>query len=434
MKGIVSKRNAIVGTGFAAVLGGLGIAQFELSSAVAQDGREAPRFEVDPLWPKPMPNNWVLGQAIGVNVDSQDHIWIIHRGWDPTALDNTELAEPLTGNNAGMHVGECCNPSPPVMEFDQEGNLLQAWGGPSDTGEFEWPASNHGIAVDDEGYVYIGGNGGGDSQILKFTNDGKFVAQWGKANARLVEPVEPVAAAEPAQGFEPASGTAAPEPTYAANSMDMDNFGRVAKIQIVDEANEGYVADGYLNHRVAVIDTDSGEIKRYWGAYGKPPTDEVLPPYQPGQELAQQFRNPVHCAMRANDGTVYVCDRANDRVQVFKDDGTFVSETIVEPDTLADGSVWDIEFSPDPEQQFLYMTDGVNEHVRVFDRASMEELYNFGYGGRQPGMFLGVHSIAVDSDGNIYTTETYTGKRLQKFVNKGIGPVAGGSIGVPWPM
>ncbi len=405
-----------VGVSLIALMAALGAGQLILSKAAAQgDGREAPRFEVDPLWPKPMKNNWVLGQAIGVNVDSQDHIWIIHRGWDPAALDNTELADPLTGNNAGMHVGECCNPSPPVMEFDQEGNMLQAWGGPSESGEYEWPASNHGIVVDDEGFVYIGGNGAGDSQILKFTSDGKFVAQWGKANARL----DPDSSAE--------------EPKYLANSMDMENFGRVAKIQVDDAANEGYVADGYLNHRVAVIDIDSGEIKRQWGAYGNPPTDEVLPPYDPQAELPQQFRNPVHCAMKSRDGMVYVCDRANDRVQIFDTEGKFVNEVIVAPETLADGSVWDIAFSPDEAQQFLYMTDGVNEHVRVFDRASMEELYNFGYGGRQPGMFLGVHSIAVDSSGNIYTTETYTGKRLQKFVNKGMGPITTASIGAPWP-
>ncbi|HQZ12028.1 MAG TPA: hypothetical protein PK286_04015 [Devosia sp.] len=393
---------------------------------------------MDPFWPKPLPNNWVLGQTIGVAVDNTDHIWIVHRGWDPAALDNTELAKPLTGNNAGMIVGECCNPSPPVMEFDLEGNLISAWGGPTDTGEYEWPASNHGIVVDDKGFVYIGGNGAGDSHILKFTREGKFVAQWGKANAR----VEAAAAAPKPdpnanyQGVAPAGAPAAdkPAPTYAANSNDKESFGRVAKIDLDQGENEAYISDGYLNHRVAVLDMDSGEMKRYWGAYGKPPTDEVLPPYVAGLEPAQQFRNPVHCAPVAKDGLVYVCDRANDRVQIFKKDGTFVEEVFVATDTLADGSVWDIAFSADPEQKYLYIADGVNEHVRVFDRKSMKELYTFGYGGRQPGMFLGVHSIAVDSKGNIYTTETYTGKRLQKFVNMGEAAVPGASGVAPWPM
>jgi DNA-binding beta-propeller fold protein YncE len=184
---------------------------------------------------------------------------------------------------------------------------------------------------------------------------------------------------------------------------------------------------------VAVVDMDTGKIKRYWGAYGKPPTDEVLPPYDPVAPVAQQFRNPVHCSNVSNDGLVYVCDRPNDRIQIFRTDGTFVKEVFVATQTLADGSVWDIDFSHDPEQRFLYVADGVNEHVRVFNRQTMEELYNFGYGGRQPGMFLGVHSIAVDSKGNIYTTETYTGKRLQKFVNKGVGPVTTVNAAMPWP-
>ena len=450
MRRLLSNRKAFVGAGFVAAIGVLGAGQFLLGEAVAQSGREGPRFEVNPLWPKPMPNNWVLGQAIGVAVDSNDHIWIIHRGWDPAALDNTELATPRTGNNAGQLVGECCNPSPPVMEFDQEGNLVNAWGGPSDTGEYEWPQSNHGIAVDAEGFVYIGGNGAGDSHVLKFTKDGEFVAQWGKQFARQVE--DPNAPADPMAGYQgvapgagvapaapaPAAGAApaaeAPEPTYVANSMDMENFGRVAKIDLNEDDNEAFLSDGYLNHRVAVVDMDSGEIKRQWGAYGKPPTDEVLPKYSPDDPIAQQFRNPVHCANVANDGLVYVCDRPNDRVQIFQKDGTFVKEVFVETQTLADGSVWDIDFSADPEQKYLYIADGVNEHVRVFDRASMEEIYHFGYGGRQPGMFLGVHSIAVDSSGNIYTTETYTGKRLQRFEFQGEGPIVQAEIPTPWPV
>jgi hypothetical protein len=460
MRQLFWSRRAFVGVSFLAVMAALGTGQLLLQKAIAQ-GKEAPRFEVDPFWPKPMPNNWVLGQTIGVAVDSRDHIWIVHRGSDPAALDNTELAVPITGNRAGQRVGECCNPSPPIMEFDQAGNLLNAWGGPSPTREYEWPSSNHGIAVDAEGFVYIGGNGAGDAHVLKFTRDGKFVAQWGRAGARQAKAAaaasDPLAgyagvapsggvpaagaatpvAAAPSAGAAPASGAATPAaaaaPTYQANSHDQESFGRVAKIDLVENANEAYLSDGYLNHRVAVVDMDTGKIKRYWGAYGKPPTDEVLPPYNPAAPVAQQFANPVHCSNVSNDGLVYVCDRANDRIQIFRTDGTFVKEVFVATQTLADGSVWDIDFSHDPEQRFLYVADGVNEHVRVFNRQTMEELYNFGYGGRQPGMFLGVHSIAVDSKGNIYTTETYTGKRLQKFVNKGVGPVSTVNAAMPWP-
>jgi sugar lactone lactonase YvrE len=462
MRQLFWSRRAFVGVSFLAVMAALGTGQLLLQKAIAQ-GKEAPRFEVDPFWPKPMPNNWVLGQAIGVAVDSRDHIWIVHRGSDPAALDNTELAVPITGNRAGQRVGECCNPSPPIMEFDQAGNLVNAWGGPSPTREYEWPSSNHGIAVDAEGFVYIGGNGAGDAHVLKFTRDGKFVAQWGRAGARQAKTAaaasDPLAGyagvapsggvpaagaaipaagtAAPSAGAAPAAGAAAPAaataPTYQANSHDQESFGRVAKIDLVESANEAYLSDGYLNHRVAVVDMDTGKIKRYWGAYGKPPTDDVLPPYNPAAPVAQQFANPVHCSNVSNDGLVYVCDRANDRIQIFRTDGTFVKEVFVATQTLADGSVWDIDFSHDPEQRFLYVADGVNEHVRVFNRQTMEELYNFGYGGRQPGMFLGVHSIAVDSKGNIYTTETYTGKRLQKFVNKGVGPVSTVNAAMPWP-
>jgi DNA-binding beta-propeller fold protein YncE len=301
-----------------------------------------------------------------------------------------------------------------VLEFDQAGNLVGSWGGPGQG--YDWPESNHGIAVDHKGFVWIGGNGQPDAHVLKFTRDGKFVAQFGKKNARL-DPSSP------------------PEkPSFVRNSHDMDNFGRVAKIVIDPKTNEAYLADGYFNKRVAVIDMDSGKIKRYWGAYGEKPNDKAdIDRYDPTAPPAKQFRNPVHCADLTNDGMVYVCDRTNDRIQIFTRDGKFVREVFVEKQTLSDGSVWDIAFSRDPEQRFLYVADGANEHVYIFERKSMEMLTHFGQGGRQPGQFLGVHSIATDSQGNIYTTETYTGKRLQKFINRGLRPVTSPRQGTPWP-
>lgn len=408
----VMRSRKFVGFTLVALLVGLGIGQAMIDRTSAQ-AKQAPRFEVDPFWPKPMPNNWVLGQTIGLTVDDRDHVWIIHRGNDPGNLDRTEMAFPAAGQ---PRVSECCQAAPPVLEFDAEGNLVGSWGGPQAGAAFSWPESNHGIVVDHKGFVWIGGNGGPDAHILKFTRDGKFVAQYGKAGARR-DPKSP-------EG----------KPSFVANSLDMDNFGRVAKIFIDPKANEGYVSDGYLNHRVAVIDLDSGKIKRMWGAYGNPPTDETLPRYNPSDPPAKQFRNPLHCAEVSNDGFVYTCDRVNDRVQVFTKEGKFVSEHFIAKDTLSDGSVWDVAFSKDPQQQYLYMADGANEHVRIFDRKSMTELTHFGYGGRQPGMFLGVHSIATDSKGNIYTTETYTGKRLQKFVNKGLGAITKPTAApTPWP-
>jgi hypothetical protein len=386
------KRNSklYVGAAFVAILLALGAGQALLNNTSAQ-AKQAPRFEVDPYWPKPMPNNWVMGMTIGIGISSDDHVWVIHRG-----------------------NGECCNPAPPVLEFDAAGNLVGSWGGQPKDNSYDWPESNHGIVVDHKGFVWIGGNGGPDAHILKFTRDGKFVAQFGKKNARLKE------------------GAPGAKPTFVPNSMDMNNFGRVAKIFIDPKANEGYVADGYFNKRVAVIDLDSGKIKRFWGAYGQPPDDTPIGPYDPAAPVAKQFRTPVHCAEVSNDGFVYVCDRPNDRLQIFTREGKFVKEVFVAKETRADGSVWDVAFSKDPAQKYLYMADGVNEHVRVFDRASMTELYNFGYGGRQPGMFLGVHSIATDSKGNIYTTETYTGKRLQKFTLKGEGAIPKSGT-PPWP-
>jgi DNA-binding beta-propeller fold protein YncE len=188
-----------------------------------------------------------------------------------------------------------------------------------------------------------------------------------------------------------------------------------------------------LNKRVAVIDADTGKLKRYWGAYGNRPDDTPLPAYDPSAPPSQQFRNPVHCADLSADRLLYVCDRAHDRLQVFTPDGKFVKEAFFGRNTKASGAVWDVAFSKDPQQRFMYIPDGMNNRVRIIDRQSLTELTSFGDGGRQPGQFYGVHSIATDRAGNIYTTETWEGKRLQKFVFKGLAPVTGPNQGVVWP-
>jgi hypothetical protein len=393
------KRSLVLtGASFAVAAGALVLGQAVLEANQA-DMVMAPVFEVDPLWPRPLPNHWLLGSTIGVGVDSRDHVFIIHRG-DSTLNQRTEV-----GAAARPPIAECCVAAPPIIEFDPAGAVVKAWGGPA--AGYDWPISNHGIAVDQKDNVWIGGNGGTatsptrDSHILKFTHDGRFLMQIGKAN-------QPV------------------------NSNSLENFGRVAKISFDPAANEAFVADGYGNKRVAVLDMDSGKIKRYWGAYGNKPDDANLGPYNPDAPLAQQFRNPVHCAEPTNDGLVYVCDRPNDRIQVFRKDGSFVKEQRIAPRTLGDGSVWDIAFSRDREQKYLYLADGKNERIYVIDRQSLEILTMFGDGGRQPGQFFGVHSIATDSKGNIYTTETYEGKRLQKFVYKGLKRVPRNQ-GPPWP-
>lgn len=389
----MTKRTVIAVSLTVAAIVALGFGQSALDNVAEAQSKEAPMFVVDPFWPKPLPNHWILGATIGLAVDSRDHVYIIHRR--DTFNERTEIGAATDPVKA-----DCCIPAPNVLEFDPEGNLVNAWGGPGEG--YNWPTSNHGITVDHKDNIWIGGNGREDSQILKFTRDGKFLAQYGF----------PIA-----------------EPDSHAD----DRFGGVAEISFDAEANEAYVADGYRNKRVAVLDADTGELKRYWGAYGNEPSDENLGPFRPGEEPAQQFRNPVHCAQPSNDDLIYVCDRVNNRLQVFETDGTFVDEMFVKPNSLGDGSVWDVSFSPDPEQKFMYLADGTNRKIFIIDRKNLEILTNFGDGGRNPGQFFAVHGIATDSKGNIYTTETYEGKRLQKFTYTGMGPVTVMDQGTPWP-
>jgi DNA-binding beta-propeller fold protein YncE len=399
------------GATFLVIIGLLGIGSSVLQkrAAVAAAGLQAPMFEVDPLWPKPLPNHWLLGMTIGVSVDGQDHIWIIHR---QGSLDRGELHA-----TTNPPIAQCCAAAPPVLEFDQAGNLIGHWGGPGKG--YDWPASNHGITVDYKGNVWIGGNGRGaqgaadetqvagggsfnDNMVLKFTQDGTFLMQIG-------------------------------HPNKSKGSNDVENLRLPAKTFIDKATNEVFVADGYGNHRVIVYDAETGKYKRHWGAYGHKPEDTDLGAYNPDAPPAQQFRNPVHCSELSNDRLLYVCDRANDRIQVFKTDGTFVKEAFVAKRTLGSGSAWDIAFSKDPEQKYIYLADGENDRVHILLRDTLQVLTTFGEGGRQPGEFYGVHSIATDSKGNIFTTETYHGQRVQKFVYKGLGPVTKEDQGVLWP-
>ena len=373
----------------------------------------APRFEVDPMWPKPLPNHWLLGAVIGVDVDDEDNVWIIHRG---ASLEEKELY--ATWDPPASY---CCYAAPPVLAFNQAGEVIEHWGGPGEG--YTWSASNHGIDIDHKGNIWIGGNGRGasaaeaalphdeaamgegrvhDSMVLKFSKVGQFLMQIGK-------------------------------PFEGKGSNDLENFKLPAKTLVDPETNELYVADGYGNRRVIVLDADTGEYKRHWGAYGNVPDDTQLPAYTPEEPAPQQFRTPVHAVALSDDGLVYVCDRTNDRIQVFNTDGTFVKETWIEPATLGDGSTFDVALSRDPGQKFLYVADGANQRIHILDRESLEILTSFGDGGRQPGQFYAVHSIATDSAGNLYTTETYRGQRVQRFMYKGLAPVTEKQQGVVWP-
>ncbi len=376
-----------------AILLVLGTSQYLLQHSVsaASNSRMVPHFEVDPFWPQPLPNQWILGSTIGVAVDAQDHVYIVHRN------DNNNFATQEIGIDNG--IAACCTAAPPILEFSGDGTLVNSWGGPGPG--YTWPVSNHGIDIAPNGDVWIGGNGGGDSHVLVFTRDGQFVREIGL-------------------------------PGEDIDSNSTEHYSRVAEIAIDSGANEAYFADGYGNKRVAVVDLSNGELKRYWGAYGNRPSDDRVV-YTPGQPLPQQFVGPVHCAEPSNDGLIYVCDRGADRIQVFRPDGSFVKEAQIAPLTVGAGATWDIAFSHDADQEFIYVADGSNMVVHILDRDSLEVMYVLGNGGRQPGLFYGTHSIVSDSAGNFYTTETYEGKRIQKFVYQGLRPLNQLRSGAAWP-
>jgi DNA-binding beta-propeller fold protein YncE len=380
----------------AAICAGLATFQSYVGTAQATNSNRGPEFRVDPDWPKPLPNKWLVGQVAGVAVDRLDHIWIIQR------------QSTLTADEAGAEQipprSECCMRAPAVMQFDRAGNLLRAWGGAADPGFLtnrctpamgcEWPTNEHGIFVDHNDNVWIAGNGGGNHQVLKFSKDGTFLLQIGKAGIT--------------GGSNDTNG--------APNGTPL--LGQPADVEVDPLTNEAYIADGYQNKRVLVVDGTSGMYKRHWGAYGNVPNDANPGPYVPGQ-IPDQFRNPVHCVRIANDGLVYVCDRVNDRIQVFAKNGKFVKEFFVATNTLGNGSTWDVDLSPDKRQTYLYNPDGENNKVWILERASGDILSSFGRNGRSAGQFHWVHNLATDSRGNIYTAEVDTGKRAQKFVPRG---------------
>ncbi|HIM14708.1 MAG TPA: hypothetical protein EYM31_02975 [Acidobacteria bacterium] len=328
-----------------------------------------PQFRVDPFWPQPLPNNWMLGQVAGLAVSDSDNIWIVHR---PSTLDARQRGEE----------GMCCVPAPPVIEFAPDGSVQRSWGGPGES--YEWPESEHGIYVDSNQHVWIGGNAAADSHILKFTADGEFILQIGRAG-------------------------------QSGGSNDTDNLGRPAGFTVDEDANELYVADGYGNRRIIVFDNTTGGYKRHWGAYGETPHDEVLPPYSPDAEPDRQYRSPVHDVTISTDGLVYVADRTNNRLQLFQKDGTFVREVFIRPETLGSGSVSGVTLSEDFEQRWLFVPDGTNNVVWILDRSTLDVIDQFGRLGKYAGQFYRLHNLAIDSGGNLYTTEVNVGQRVQKF-------------------
>ena len=361
------------------------------SAARAAEGPPAnpdiSKYKYDPTWPKlPIANNWAIGLIGGVHVDAKDHVWIYHSTkW----LSPRDLGAAQTPPS-----GKCCLPAPPILEFDQAGNIVHAFGGPPKEGSgdsYEWPTDEHGLFIDYKGNIWVGGSKTRkgqdgvepDGMVLKFSPEGKFLLQVGSRG--------------PTKG-----------------STDTTRLSGAANVAVDPKTNEAYIADGYGNHRVIVVDADTGAFKRQWGAYGKPPTDQDIGRYDPAQPPAQQFRI-VHCVRIAKDGLVYVCDRLNNRIQVFKTDGTFVQEFIYRKETKGSGAVGTIAFWPDATQSKILLNDPGNFEVHLINRADGKVLGSFGHYGAYGGEFDRNHESQLDSKGNLYVSGD---QRLQKFTLK----------------
>jgi DNA-binding beta-propeller fold protein YncE len=331
----------------------------------------APRFQVDPTWPKDPPNNWIIGAVTGVFVDAKDHIWVTHL---PETLTEEEL-----GEEQKPPIATCCKTAPTVIEFDTQGNVVQAWGLQSQDIAV-YPRNPHGVFVDHTDHVWIGTFM--HHRVQKFSRDGRLVLTIG---------------------------------TYdkTAGSNDTTLLGGPAGIWVDPRTNEAFIADGYRNRRVIVFDGATGRYLRHWGAYGEPPDDTQRPANDPSVPN-RQF-STVHGIVGSRDGMIYVADRRGNRVQVFDQKGKFIREKIVAPQTRASGSAFVPALSPDREQRWLYLADGTNHKIWIMDRSSLEIVGEFGRGGRQLGQMLRPHGMSVDSRGNLYVGEASTGRRIQRF-------------------
>ena len=353
-------------------------------------GGQVPLFEPDPLHFALLPNQWVNGQVGGLTVDSHDNVWVLQR---PMTIPAGEKAASLDPPEA-----DCCFPAPSVLQYDADGQFVQAWGGPGEG--YEWFSNEHGISVDDQDNVWLSGSAGPDNHILKFTSSGQFLMQIGQAGMNT-------------------------------GSNDTENVGGPADLFVYEPTNELFVADGYGNRRVIVFDADTGEYKRHWGAYGNQPDDSVELPSRAEfvQQLAaeegapQQFNNPVHAVHVTDDGMVYVGDRSHLRIQVFNLDGTFVREKFIRPGTLnSTGSVHAFAASPDPDQAFLYVADGANGWVHVLDRETLDVVSRVGgRKGHNAREFFHLHSFASDSMGNFFVGEVNEGHRYYRWRFTGMG-------------
>ena len=331
-------------------------------------------YKFVPNWPQPLPNNWSMGTVTGLFVDADDNVWVLNRAEDESKAGGKTAA-------------------PAVLEFSPDGKLLRSWGTPASAPQGVWPRAVHTIFTDRAKNVWIAGAAPGDT-LLQFTADGKFLRDFGNRGP-IVE----------RQGMK------------QNNQSNMLLLG-VSSAALDEDANEVYIADGYLNRRVDVFDLKTGAFKRGWGAYGKAISEisnDPQPPHDPTDLHAADFKSPVHCVRISKDGLVYVCDRAGDRVQVFTKQGKFVKEFHVANETMGAGSVGSVDFSGDPAQKYIFVADLQNGTVWQLDRQSGDIIGRISHKGTKPGEFFRAHVAAMDSKSNSYVGEIGDGSRVQKF-------------------
>lgn len=340
-----------------------------------------PIYEVDPTWPPTLPNDWIWGDIRGLFVDDDDHLWVLHM---PSSLTPQEI-----GAETDPPIADCCFAAPPVLELDPEGKVLRTWGGPGEG--YTWYDQEHGIYIDHNGFVWTGTSNG--FHVMKFTKDGEHLLTIG-------------------------------EPGVNKGSNDPDHLGGPANFYVEPETNEVFIADGYRNRRVVVYDAATGKYLRHWGAYGKQPDDDYEYEYPVRvDDPPRQFRT-VHGIVGSKDGLIYVADRRGNRIQVFRQNGEYLMERFVRPETGGSGTGFTLQFSRDPKQSILYLMDGTNQRIWLLRREDLKILDRFGRPGRQSGQFIRAHMIAIDSNNRMYTGEAGNGRRVQRWILKGTKPVA----------
>ena len=381
----------------------------------------APKFKFDPDWPKPLPNKWKMGGVTGLAVDKDDNVWVLNRPNDLTDIElEAELNPPLA---------DCCVRPPAMIHIDKIGNVI---------GSFDSP-QGHGMAVDSKGFVYIG-----QDTVRKYDpKTGKVVGEVPRTPER---PPGGGAEQPPTSAHVPGRGNAGPvagfitppggrgQPNAAAKATREAAVaafrakyppttpmivGGIEEIRLDEPARELYCADNYLGGRVMVFDLDTLKFKRGWGAYGhalsEMSTNDADRAYTPGGPMPKEFRGHLTLNI-SNDGMVYAADRNANRIQVTTKEGKFQKEFILAPMTGVGGSTGGVMFSPDKQQRLLYISDLTNNHIWFLNREDGKVIGQMGSMGENGGQFFGLHMIAVDSKGTVYTGEVFAGERVQRFV------------------